>query len=158
MTVGFLLFDTSGASREGKNEHRNPRPCRSGRVCPQRIGRHPDHTAALPEPQPVVSDFQRDPSGFKHVPIVAGFERFGDALLDQQQGDPILAIERRDAVEDQIGHCRRQTHGRFISNSRGEEAIPRPIASVRRQRQDQPPPSFSRSSHASAGRVAPALT
>src|SRR5258705_7102889 len=29
---------------------------------------------------------------------------------------------------------------------------------VRRQRQDQPPPSFGRSSHASAGRVAPALT
>jgi hypothetical protein len=30
-----------------------------------------------------VQAFERDPSGFKHIPIVAGFERFGDALLDQ---------------------------------------------------------------------------
>jgi hypothetical protein len=40
----------------------------------------------------VASRDLRFEAGFKHIPIVAGFERFGDALLDQQQGDPILAI------------------------------------------------------------------
>jgi hypothetical protein len=55
--------------------------------------------AAAHSPGALFRDAKEFEAGFKHIPIVAGFERFGDALLDQQQGDPILAIERQSRAQ-----------------------------------------------------------
>jgi hypothetical protein len=55
-----------------------------------------------------VRAFEHDPPRLQHIPIVAGFERFRDALLHQEQSRAIFLVQRRDAVEDQIGYRRRQ--------------------------------------------------
>jgi hypothetical protein len=121
-----------------RDRHDGPGHRRSARVgLPARpVRAQPTLHTEIGTTDPVIGDqrvsaFQRDPSGFKHVPIVAGFERFGDALLDQQQGDPILAIERRDAVEDQIGHCRRPEERQINNDTAYLSYINRTVAAAK---------------------------
>jgi hypothetical protein len=62
----------------------------------------------------LVAAFQHHPAGLEDIAVIAGFERLGDALLDEQQSDPVLAVERRDALKDQIRDRRSQAHGRLV--------------------------------------------
>ena len=77
----------------------------------------------------LVAALEHDPAGFQHIAVVAGFERLGNALLDEQEGKPILAVERGDAVEDQVGDGGRQPHRRLVqqhqARRRGDAAADR---------------------------------
>src|ERR1700730_3844273 len=92
--------------REGKNEHRNPRPCRRGRVCPQRIGRHPDHTAALsarPAPGPCgARPLRGSRNRVVRLELVGGRPLYGDhrRRLCRRQRHDHLAACRGLRVED----------------------------------------------------------
>ncbi len=93
------------------------------------------HRLAEPEigpPDPVVRQqrlvrsVQHHPSGFQHVAVVGQFQRLGHALFHQQDGRarPRLWI-CDDALEDRLGHRRRQAHRRFVQHQqprRGGEA------------------------------------
>src|SRR5204863_7414218 len=39
-----------------------------------------------------VRALQHDRAGFEHIAVIAGFERFGHALLDKEQGHAALAV------------------------------------------------------------------
>ena len=45
---------------------------------------------------------QNDAPGFQNVSMIAGFERFGHALLDQQDGQAAIPMDLTDALEDRI--------------------------------------------------------
>ena len=55
-----------------------------------------------------------DAAGFEHIAVVARFQSFRYPLLYKNQRDAVLAMERRDAIEDQVGDGRGQTHRRFV--------------------------------------------
>jgi hypothetical protein len=45
---------------------------------------------------------QNDAPGFQNVSMIAGFERFGHTLLDQQDGQAAIPMDLTDALEDRI--------------------------------------------------------
>jgi len=53
---------------------------------------------------------------FQHKATVAQFQGFRDTLLDQQDGQVVLAMDLRDALEDHVGDRRRQAHGRLVQH------------------------------------------
>src|SRR3954453_12790447 len=50
---------------------------------------------------------QNDAPGFQNVAMVAGFQRFDHALLDQQDSQSAIPMDLTDALEDRIDHGRR---------------------------------------------------
>ena len=54
--------------------------------------------AEISPPHPLIGHesgvraLQHNPAGFEHIAVIAGFERFGDALLDKEQGHAALAV------------------------------------------------------------------
>src|SRR4029077_6963729 len=76
--------------------------------------------AEIGAPHPIVGGqgpmraFENDPTGFKHLPVVAGFQSFRYTLLHQKQRDAVLAVECRDAVEDQVGDGGSEPHRGFV--------------------------------------------
>jgi hypothetical protein len=66
--------------------------------------------------QCVVRAVQRDPAGFQHVAVIAGFERLDYALLDQKNGEPTHAVDLANALEDRIGHRRRKSHRGLVEH------------------------------------------
>src|SRR5580700_9302983 len=69
---------------------------------------------------------QNDAPGFQNVSMVAGFERFDHALLDQQDGQPAIPMDLADALEDRVNHGWRKPHRRLVEHQqvrcRGETA------------------------------------
>src|SRR5436190_439405 len=61
----------------------------------------------LPHPivgaQTLVVALQDDAAGFQHVAVVGGLERFGDALLHEQNRETGLLPDLQQLVEDEIG-------------------------------------------------------
>src|SRR3954470_5584079 len=62
--------------------------------------------------QRVVVSLEHDVSGFEDIAVVGGFERFGDALLDQQHGQAGRSADIDQAFEDEVGRRRREPHRR----------------------------------------------
>src|SRR5690606_16440122 len=60
--------------------------------------------------------FEHHASRFEDVAVVGEFESFGDALLDQQNGQPCLAPDFDEFVEDEVGDRRSQSHGRLVEH------------------------------------------
>ena len=50
----------------------------------------------------VAGPTQNDAPGFQNVSMVAGFERFDHALLDQQDSQSAIPMDLTDALEDRI--------------------------------------------------------
>ena len=72
--------------------------------------------AEISAPHPIVSGqrpmraFENNSTGFEHIAVVARFQGFCNTLLHKEQRDAVLAVERSDAVEDQVGDRWSQTH------------------------------------------------
>ena len=84
------------------------------------MGRTQSLHAEIGAPHPIVGGqgpmltFENDPTGFEHIPVVARFQSFRYTLLYKEQRDAVLAVERSDAVEDQVGDGRSETHRGFV--------------------------------------------
>ena len=59
--------------------------------------------------------FHRDAAGFQHIAAVAGFQRLGDALLDQQDGQSV-AMDLVDALEDRVHDGRCEPHRGLVEH------------------------------------------
>src|SRR5712692_2538510 len=76
--------------------------------------------------QPLRWPFQHDASGIEDVATVARFERFGDPLFHEQDGQAVATVDLRDAPEDGVHQRGSQAHGRLVEHeqpgTRGEAA------------------------------------
>ena len=72
--------------------------------------------------QCLIVAFQHDVAGFQHVATIRQFQRLGDTLFHQQDGDAILAMDLRDALEDGVGDRGCQAHRGFIQHQEARGA------------------------------------
>ena len=79
-------------------------PC--GR-CGSGIGQ-PEIGAADPvvRQQCLVGAVEHHVPGLQHIAMIGQFQRLGNTLFDQQDGDAVLAMDLRDALEDRVGDRR----------------------------------------------------
>ena len=79
--------------------------------------------------QCLIGSVEHHVAGFQHIAVVGQFQRLGDTLLDQQDGDAVLAVDLRYAFEDRVGDRGREAHRRFVEHQqlrrRGQPASDR---------------------------------
>src|SRR5262244_1884207 len=82
-----------------------------------RVGK-PEVRAADPivGEQGLVRPIEDDVTRLQHVAVVRALERFGHALLHEEDGQPVLAVNLGDALEDQIGHAGGEAHRRLVQH------------------------------------------
>src|SRR5215472_9582489 len=66
--------------------------------------------------QGLVRPIEHDMTRLQHVAMVRALERFGHALLHEEDGQPVLAVNLGDALEDQIGHAGGEAHRRLVQH------------------------------------------
>src|SRR5262249_22914332 len=64
--------------------------------------------------QGLVRPLEDDVTGFQHVAVIRALERLGHALLHEEDGQPVLTMDLRDALEDEIGHAGGEPHRRLV--------------------------------------------
>src|SRR5215813_12496633 len=72
--------------------------------------------------QGFVRSLEDDVTGFQHVAVIRALERLGHALLHEENGQPVLAMDLRDALEDEIGHAGGEPHRRLVQHEEPRRA------------------------------------